>query len=90
MPNPNLRKAYRKGRDKEYRICKYLRDEGFDIVQRTAGSHSPVDIIAINKKDKKVLLIQSKPKSIVQVHHPEYDEYDWLNGEFEVEFRIFD
>ena len=50
MPNKN----YIKGRRKEYKICKMLREDGYDIVQRTAGSHSPVDIIAICKENKKI------------------------------------
>ena len=45
MPNKN----YIKGRRKEYKICKKLIEKGFDIAQRTAGSHSPIDIIVINK-----------------------------------------
>ena len=56
MPNKN----YKKGARKEYAICKDLREEGFDIVQRTAGSHSPVDIIAISTGRKLIKLVQSK------------------------------
>jgi len=52
-------KPYLKGRRKEYKVCKQLREEGFEIVQRTAGSHSPIDIIAI-KRDL-ILLVQVKP-----------------------------
>ena len=38
---------YRRGRAKEYRIMKKLREEGYQIVARSAGSHSPIDIWAI-------------------------------------------
>ena len=48
MPNKN----YIKGRRKEYLIRDKLIKEGFDIVQRTAGSHSFIDVIAIRKSDK--------------------------------------
>jgi len=51
---------YKQGARKEYKIVKELREAGYDIVQRTAGSHSPIDIIAINIKEKIILLIQSK------------------------------
>ncbi len=81
MPN----KKYVKGRRKEYRVCKRLRVEGFDIVQRTAGSHSPIDIIAISKYLKKIFLIQCKPEGYKL---KKYDEYNWLNDEFDVEFCI--
>ena len=51
---------YKKGARKEYKIIDDLRAEGYDIAQRTAGSHSCIDIIAINIKDKVIKLIQSK------------------------------
>lgn len=54
------KKIYNQGRRKEYKICEQLKKEGFDIIQRTAGSHSPVDIVAIAIKEKRILLIQSK------------------------------
>ena len=41
---PNLR--YIAGRAKEYREAKKLREQGF-LVIRSAGSHSPIDLIAI-------------------------------------------
>ena len=81
MPNKN----YVKGRKKEYKICKELKEEGFDIVQRSAGSHSPIDVFAINKETKQILLIQSKPEGYKE---NKYEEYYWLNDEFEVKFAI--
>ncbi|MCK9595428.1 MAG: hypothetical protein M0R35_07125 [Candidatus Omnitrophica bacterium] len=51
---------YQQGRRKEYAICEKLREEGFDIVQRSAGSHSKVDIFAIDTKGRRIRLIQSK------------------------------
>lgn len=81
MPN----KSYVKGRKKEYAICKRLREEGYDIVQRTAGSHSPVDVIAINKEERYILLIQSKPKGYKS---RKYDKFKWLSGKFFVRFKI--
>ncbi len=80
---------YHKGRKKEYKICNQLRKEGFDIVQRSAGSHSGVDIFAIRKKDKKIRLVQSKPRSMsYNAIHKLRKENDWLNEEFVVEFVV--
>lgn len=56
MPNSN----YLKGRRKEYQICTDLRKEGFDIVVRTAGSHSKIDIFAVDSKGKRIRFVQSK------------------------------
>ena len=80
---------YKKGRKKEYKICKELREEGFVIVQRTAGSHSPVDIIAIDKDKKLIKLIQAKPNSWreKQIKRLEIENRD-LNGEFVVVFEV--
>jgi Holliday junction resolvase len=81
MPNPN----YIKGRRKEYKIRRELIDEGFDIVQRSAGSHSPIDVFAINKATNEILLVQAKPKGFTS---KEYEQYNWLNNEFKVRFEI--
>ena len=51
---------YKAGRRKEYKIVEDFRKDGFEIVERTAGSHSEIDIIAIDLKNKKINLIQSK------------------------------
>ena len=37
-----------------------LKQQGYDIVQRTAGSNSEIDIIAINWRQKEIKLIQVK------------------------------
>ena len=60
----NLETNYKRGRRKEYKICKELKKEGFDIVQRTAGSHSPIDIIAINSERMMIWLVQVKPDNL--------------------------
>lgn len=82
-------KNYKKGRRKEYRICKKLREQGFDIAQRSAGSHSPVDIWAVDKDRKEILLIQSKPKNISSTKEEELrEEYEELNGQYDVKYTI--
>ena len=88
-------KIYRQGARKEYDICEKLRKEGFELAQRTAGSHSPVDIIAINRKLKIIKLIQSKrtieetmsfidEKLKAKIEEENRD----LNGLFNVEFEV--
>jgi len=85
MPNKN----YEKGRRKEYKICDELKKKGFNIVQRTAGSKSPFDVIAINKKTKEISLIQVKQDNISEKKSKELlKKSDWLNNNFKVEFVI--
>ena len=38
----------------------YLKKLGYDIVVRTAGSHSLIDIIAFNAKEKEIKVFQVK------------------------------
>ena len=52
-----VNKNYVSGRRFEYTIKKELQDQGW-IAIRSAGSHSPFDIIAI--KEDKILLLQLK------------------------------
>ena len=85
MPNKN----YIKGRRKEYKIMNDLREEGYSIVQRSAGSHSPIDVFAINKEKKVIKLIQVKPDNFSKLNTKHLVElWEWLNGEFTIEFEI--
>jgi len=63
MPN----KKYAQGRYVEYRTVKYFKDKGYQA-WRTAGSHGPFDVIAINAKE--VVLAQVKS---YQGNKPKYD-----------------
>ena len=82
-------KNYRKGRRKEYKICNQLKEAGFDITQRTAGSRSPFDIIAIHKRRRLILLVQAKPDniSITQKKKIFIKNMD-LDGNYKVRFKI--
>ena len=86
MPNKN----YQKGRRKEYGVCDQLKKDGFEIAQRTAGSHSPIDVIAINKETKEIKFIQVKAGGMGSDEQTKlYKEMDWLNkGKFNVSFDI--
>ena len=87
---PMSNKHYLKGREREYAIIRRLKKEGcWEIAQRTAGSHSPFDIIAINKETKEILLIQSKPDDISENESDSiYSKANWLNGDFKVSFEV--
>lgn len=87
---------YQKGLRKENHLTEKLKREGYwDIVQRSAGSHSPVDIFCINIKDNKILLVQSK--RVLSERMDFVDEKEkakllkenaGLSGVFEVEFVV--
>ena len=81
---------YTRGRSKEYRTCNALRKQGFDIVQRTAGSHSPFDIIAIRFSDMKIKLVQCKLGKFSENEKKKlYSENTKLNGKYEVRFKVW-
>lgn len=52
-------KAYRKGADREREIVNMFKKKGY-LSFRSAGSHSPIDVFALNPQTKEILLIQSK------------------------------
>ncbi len=83
MPNKN----YERGRRKEYKVTYRLKKEGFDIAQRTAGSHSPIDVIGIDLKNKVIRLIQAKPDNYSKKTKLE-KKWEELNNKFEVMFEV--
>jgi hypothetical protein len=56
MPN----RQYESGRRAEYKCMKEQRRLGYSIVTRSAGSHSPIDVIAIDPLTHSIRLIQVK------------------------------
>lgn len=84
-----VNKNYRSGRNKEYRIMKKKLAEGFDIVGRTAGSHSKVDVFAIKQNPPIIEFIQSKKGYFSANKKKEMEEkYSWLNNEFICSFKV--
>jgi Holliday junction resolvase len=58
------RSPYRKGVRYEYYVKQLLEEKGY-LVVRTAGSHGPFDLVAIDKEKREILLVQvTKKKSI--------------------------
>lgn len=53
------RTNYQRGADKERRIMNKFEGDKFTTL-RSAGSHSPIDVVIINHEDKIIRLIQSK------------------------------
>lgn len=84
-----MNRNYLNGRYKEYKIIKELKNEGWDIAQRSAGSHSPIDIFAINKKLRVIKFIQSKPDNFSNKEKEKINlELNYLNNMFRVEFEV--
>lgn len=82
-------KNYQKGVKKEYAIMRRMKLQGFDIISRSAGSHSAIDIFGIHKERKLIMLIQAKPKSFSKNKINELvEKYSWLQGKFDVVFGV--
>ncbi len=84
MPNRN----YEKGRRKEYKIVN--REKGYgNIAFRSAGSHSPIDVVSIDVLTKTIRLIQCKSDSMNSTQKQKLrNENKELNGVFEVKFLV--
>ena len=54
-----MKNIYRKGRRKEYLLINEAKKKGL-IAFRSAGSHSPVDVVILDFKNHKIRLLQSK------------------------------
>ena len=85
MPNKN----YVNGRNKEYKVCKQLKENGFDITQRSAGSHSPIDIFAINRLTRVIKFVQCKPDNFSELNKSRImEELGYLKDMWRVEFEL--
>jgi len=86
MPRTN----YQRGADKERRIMNTFRKDGFTAL-RSAGSHSPIDVVAINPNFNIIKLIQSKSPNISNAEKNRIlKEGEKFNGIFEVQFELWD
>ena len=80
---------YNNGRAKEGRICRKLKAEGFEIAQRSAGSHSPIDLFAINLKTRVIKFVQAKPRKFSETEEKKImEKWGELNGVFRAEFYV--
>jgi hypothetical protein len=80
---------YRNGRSKEYRIMDKFRKKDC-VVLRSAGSHSIIDVVAIDPLNSKIYLIQSK---VGDLSKPQKErilmEGSKLTGKYEVLFELW-
>lgn len=59
------------------------------LAVRTAGSHSPFDVISIDAENANIFLIQSKPDSMNEKEKEKIEtENIELNGVFWVKFKV--
>ena len=80
---------YKKGVRKEQELCRKLRSEGWDIAQRTAGSKSPFDIIAIQRSTGEIILIQCKSDKMPDSQKERIEkEHSWLTCDWSVRFEV--
>jgi Holliday junction resolvase len=84
VPNRN----YVKGVRKERKIVNDARACGH-IAFRSAGSHSPIDVIIINSEASRILLIQCKPDNMsLSKKHELEEKLKHLNAQFDVSFIV--
>ena len=84
MPNKN----YVNGRRKEYKCVHAFKDSGM-VSFRSAGSHSPIDVVGIDYRNKRIFLVQCKPRSMSDNKKEEIAELNkGLNGTYEVRFLV--
>lgn len=84
MPNKN----YLKGVRKEREIVNFARESGL-ISFRSAGSHSPIDVVVIDIKNKQITFVQCKPDSMSENKKKEIEaSMKDLNNQFNVFFFV--
>jgi hypothetical protein len=84
MPNSN----YIRGRKKEYRVMNDERKLG-NLVLRSAGSHSPIDVVSIDVSSRVIKLIQCKPDDISKLDRDRLElQARELNNVFRCEFVL--
>ena len=83
-----MKKIYRRGADKERRIVNAARKLG-KISLRSAGSHSPIDVVTIDLIDMTVRFIQCKGLKFPDSEKRRLEkEYKSLNGYFKGTFEV--
>jgi len=84
MPNKN----YLKGVRKERKLVNEARERGL-LSFRSAGSHSPIDVVIVDKEDRRITFVQCKPDSMSRNQRAKIEkEQERLNGFFEVRFEV--
>lgn len=81
MPNTK----YRRGYATERKTMQLLKERGYDLVARTAGSHGKFDVVAVDVENKRILLVQCKRSKDGSFPHVELPP----DASYLVEFRTF-
>ena len=91
-----MNRNYKNGREKEYRTRKKLLEDGWEVVVRSAGSHSPFDLIAVKKPRDgcdastlgEILLVQCKPKDSPYERNKAWQAIKAYGGEYHVAVQV--
>lgn len=79
---------YKRGARKEHKIVQQEKIKGC-LAFRSAGSHSPIDVVSIDIKHKQITFIQSKPDSMSDKAKLRLEsDNKSLNGVFNVSFIV--
>ena len=79
---------YEKGRRKEYKVIHEAKDKGH-IAFRSAGSHSPIDVVSIDLLERQIRWVQCKPDTMsANARQKLLDENNLLNGGFQARFEV--
>ena len=86
MPNLN----YRRGADYERWIVNHFRNKGW-LAFRSAGSHSPIDVIAVDPLSGEIKLIQAKTGAKIHgINLEKIIDLKKLNGYYNVAFELWE
>ncbi len=84
----SARGRYRKGSRKEYKVVHQEKDKCC-IAFRSAGSHSPIDVVSIDSVNKVIKLIQCKSDKMPDSQKRRLEEqYNHLNDVFKCVFEV--
>jgi Holliday junction resolvase len=80
---------YLNGARRERMLVNKLKEDGFDISFRSAGSHSAIDVVAIRRNPLSILFIQAKPRSLSKRKRTILESQNaWLNDIFPCRFKV--
>jgi len=86
-----MRTNYQRGADKERRIVNKFRNKGC-LALRSAGSHSPVDVVVVDVDLKEIKLIQAKLGGYLSKSAKKklLDDLAKFDGEYNVKGELWD
>lgn len=83
---PNYK--YNKGVRKERKIVNAAKEKGL-VAFRSAGSHSPIDVVIIDVHRRRIRLVQSKSDNLPESGKTLLEKkWKHLNGVYVVDFRV--